>query len=766
MRPYAQITPMSARRRKTASAKAGETSNLEELLESFGKPAKNRSERKPLAVPSLLPPKEDPSWNIVTEGVDPFREREFESWFTVSNGIVGTRGSVEEGNDASDPATFIGGTYVELAGSTNKRDLVSGPNWTELTPLVGDEPVTLRTGTILLHQRVLDLRNGILIRTWRQNLPSGTLMTYRSGRFASMADPQLLVLWAEIKAGYIPAELGESYEVKELSEIMTSSGAIEFGSLTRNASGRTVRLAAVKRPGAENEQSAEEVLNQADQNGIAKLLSRHKAAWKQRWQEAEVIVEGDSEAQRSLRFALYHLISAGEDSGYASIGARGLTGRGYHGHVFWDTEVFVLPFFIATHPQTAKGLLQYRHRLLPAARAKAALFGYRGALYPWESADTGEEVTPPGMTTSSGKTIQFLTGLQEHHIAADVSWAAWRYWQWTGDEEFLTTAGAEILVETARFWASRARRRRDGRLHIAKVIGPDEYHDSVDDNAFTNVLARWNLERASEAVEFISGLDDKDSRNCLANMGVKQAELKRWRRVASGLVDGFQSSTGLYEQFAGYFRLKDMVAANLAERPFPADLLLGSNRIRRSQVIKQADVLMLAHMLPELMPPDIIKANYRYYEPRSSHGSSLSPAIHASIAARVGALDEALTYFRMAAAIDLNDEMGNAAQGIHMAAMGGLWQAVVSGFGGIRADKDALWVDPHLPEPWQRLAFPISFRGHSIYVDATRDSLTLTLSAPTRIAVGTGLPATLAGGRHTAKLSGDGWSELKQVVEA
>ena len=743
------------RRRKTGRFQAPD-----QPLDSDG-----QSQKAPMGQETLRIPRPriigDPNWKITVEGVDPLREPEFESWFTISNGISGTRGSVEEGSDASDPATFIAGSYVESEQGCN---LATGPNWTELAILVGNglTPVTLHTGDVHSHKRVLNLRNGILLRYWLQRLPSGALMSYRSGRFASMAEPQLMVLWAEVKAGLMDAEIGEGGEVKEYTEIITRSGPIEFATLTKNGAGKTLRLAAVRRPGADSERPVDQVLESADRQGVSKLLASHAAAWEKRWQRAEVVVEGDPSAQKALNFALYHLMSAGESSGYASIGARGLTGRGYHGHVFWDTEVFMLPFFIATHPPTARGLFNYRHRLLPAAKAKATSLGYKGALFPWESADNGEERTPKWITVTPSKQVPLLSGLQEQHISADVAWAAWQYWRWSGNDEFLAACGADLIIETARFWASRATRRRDGRLHIAKVIGPDEYHQTVDDNAFTNVLARWNLEQAANTVEYLS--DSEASKESLSRLGVTQAEVRRWRRTASGLVDGFDPSTGLYEQFAGFFRLEEILAAKMAERPFPADLFLGAKRTARSQVIKQADVLMIAHMLPELVPLDITAANYRYYEPRTSHGSSLSPAIHALIAARIGAIDEANAYFRMAAAIDLNDEMGNASQGIHMASLGGLWQAAVAGFGGTRVHDDALRIDPHLPGHWTRLAFPVLFRGVELYVDATANSLSVTVSDRVKIAIGDGPATAVSKGRHLARLANGAWSRLEQVV--
>jgi kojibiose phosphorylase len=305
--------------------------------------------------------------------------------------------------------------------------------------------------------------------------------------------------------------------------------------------------------------------------------------------------------------------------------------------------------------------------------------------------------------------------------------------------------GAELVVETARFWASRARRGRDGRYHIGRVIGPDEYHEGVRDNAFTNGLARWNLERALELAEG-------------GRFRLPRRELERSRAVAAGLVDGFDPETLRYEQFDGYFELDDVLAEELAPRPFAGHLVLGPERLARTQIVKQPDVLMLGHMLPETMPADVLRANYRYYEPRTSHGSSLSPAIHAALAARIGDAEQALAYFRMAAAVDLGDAMGNAAEGVHIATLGGLWQAAVLGFGGLRPEGDAVRLDPRVPEAWRRLSFVLRWRGTKLTVEAGAEELRLTLDGPVTVAVGTGAARSLRAGRFRSGRTARGWS--------
>jgi trehalose/maltose hydrolase-like predicted phosphorylase/nucleotide-binding universal stress UspA family protein len=362
------------------------------------------------------------------------------------------------------------------------------------------------------------------------------------------------------------------------------------------------------------------------------ITARHRDAWLARWKASDVRIEGDPFAQRALRLAIYHLSSAANpEDERVSIGARGLSGTAYQGHVFWDTDIFMLPFFTLTYPEAARALVMYRYHTLAGARAKAARLGYRGALYAWESTDSGEEVTPAFVVAPDGEVIRILTGEQEQHISADVAFGVWKYWEATGDERFLLQAGAEILIETARFWASRAAREEDGRYHIRGVIGPDEYHETVDDNAYTNGLAQWNLEIGREATSLVAERWPEQWRLLSRRLGLEPEEPREWLRVARDLYTGFHEQTGLFEQFHGYFGLEEIDLAAFASRIAPMDVLLGRERIQRSKIIKQADVVMLVYLLWERLPLDVRRANFEYYEPRCGHGSSLSPAIHALV---------------------------------------------------------------------------------------------------------------------------------------
>ena len=315
------------------------------------------------------------------------------------------------------------------------------------------------------------------------------------------------------------------------------------------------------------------------------------------------------------------------------------------------------------------------------------------------------------------------TGAHEIHVVGAVAWAASHYLDWTGDEAFAAGPATDLLVETARYWAACARTDGAGRTHLYGVIGPDEYHEPVDDNAYTNVLARWNL-RSAAALAARSG-------------AVPAAERERWCRTADALVDGFDPETGRYEQFAGFGDLEPLVIADVApHRPIAADLWLGGHRVRAAQVVKQADVLMLHHLLPDEVVPGSLGPNLDFYEPRTAHGSSLSPGVHAALFARAGRTAEARHWLGLAARIDLDDITQTTAGGLHLATMATVWHALAFGFLGVRPHTDHLALDPRVPPEWGTLEVRLHHRGTRLAIRAGPDHLTVTADGPASVTVG------------------------------
>ena len=681
-------------------------------------------------------PTNESDWVLIEEGFTLAREHEVESLSAIGNGYVGSRGSLAEGCSLSAPATFVAGAF-DMGESGSGPGLVRVADWTRLCVMIEGHALQLDRGRCLEHRRILDLQQGMLWRQWRHQDELGRITRLEELRLASLADRHLLVqsvtLTAENYSGNVTIDATPTGPLIQKTKIalMIAMGLCTRlfpplgGSISSTEShthqlrmeqGETHRLdrvAAVctSRDTDDPIETASTYAKRA-MDDIDLTIARHRDAWLARWQASDIRIEGDRDAQRALRFAIYHLSSAANpEDERVSIGARGLSGLAYMGHVFWDTDIFMVPFFALTYPEAARALVMYRHHTLAGARAKAARLGYRGALYAWEFADNGDEVTPPFVITPGGEVIRILTGEQEHHISADVAFAVWNYWQATRDEPFLLDAGAEILIETARFWANRAAREDDRRYHIRGIIGPDEYHETVDDNAYTNGLAQWNLEVAEEATRLLAERWPAQWRELSRRLGLEADEPAGWLRVAHDLYTGLDERTGLFEQFQGYFGLEDIDLAAFQSRTVPMDVLLGSERIRRSQIIKQPDVVMLVHLLWDRLPSEVRRANFEYYEPRCGHGSSLSPAIHALVAARLGKIALAERYFRQAAQIDLANNMGNAAGGIHTAAMGGLWQAAVLGFAGLRLARDGPVLRPCLPPGWRSLSMRLQWRG-------------------------------------------------------
>lgn len=703
--------------------------------------------RCPVELPAH--PVDDPAWQIVEHGFVLAREHEIESLFALGNGYVGVRASLAEGTPLSSPATFVAGVYERRPDGSATPELLRLPEWASVEGTIDGEPIRLERGEILRHRRVLDLRSGMFWREWRHRDPSGRVTTIRGVRLASQADRHLLlqsvtltpenysgrvVVRSTLSGGTVTSTEGGHQVAMHVTSTLETPVALVHAlangadaapppaplvlDVERGGTHRLDRIVTVfssretRDPRGAARAHAERVLCE---RGLDALIADHRGAWAELWDAADVAIEGDLDDQIALRFAVYHLSSAVHPEDEAvSIGARGLTGTGYAGHVFWDTEIYMLPFFTLTRPRAARSILTYRHRTLDAARARARARGHRGALYAWESADTGEDVTPPFILAPDGEIVPVLAGEQELHISADVAYGVWSYWHATGDEAFLREQGAEILIETARFWASRAALGEDGRYHLLGVMGPDEYHASVDDDAFTNVMAQWNLERAAEVVSLARRRWPREAAALLERLGVTADEPSTWLDVASRMYVGLDEESGLIEQFRGYFGLEDIDLSVHEPRQAPIDVLLGRERIAASQVIKQPDVVMLFHLLEDRFPRRVREACFRYYEPRTAHGSSLSPPVHAAVAARLGDVELAARYFRQTAEIDLANNMGNAASGVHMAALGGLWQAAVLGFAGLRLGEDGPSVEPHLSPRWRRMSFRILWRGRPV----------------------------------------------------
>jgi kojibiose phosphorylase len=751
----------------------------------------------------------DAGWTVEEPGFDVAREHEIEALLAIANGYVGSRASLAEGSSVSRPATFLAGAFEPAPDPGGVPELVVLPDWARLRFTVEGEQVGVETGHMVGHRRVLDLRRGLLLREGTEHGAGGHVTRLRTVHLASLADRHLLVeqveLWPQNYSGAVRVEavvsgdlprdggagrwagfvatpeegtglllLGQTYRgltvalashLETLPECPRARGCCEasddVGAERYELSvrmGEPCRLhrAVVLRSSRDEEDTAGAagaLRGALRAEPPERALARHEAAWAARWRRAGVVIDGAPGLERALRFAVYHLVSAANpEDPRCSIGARALTGEAYRGHVFWDTDIFMLPFFAHTYPEAARALVEYRRLTLPGARRKAAAHGYAGALYAWESTDTGDETTPAVMVTPFGEVVRVLCGEQEHHISADVAYGACATARVTGDA-LLAGPGRTILLETARFWASRATRGPDGLFHIEKVIGPDEYHEAVDDNAFTNWMARFNLRRAARVAE--------------------AEEARAFDAIADAMYLGLDAETGLIEQFRGFHALERVDLAALRGGHVPADVVLGRARTAASQVIKQADVVQLVALLWDELAPAVRRRCFLHYEPRTVHTSSLSPGIHALVAARLGLTEIAARYLEQTADIDLGNTMGNAAGGVHAAALGSLWQAVVQGVGGVRPapdDDEALWIEPHLLPAIRHLGFPLTWRGRQLTVDVDAGAVEVAVEEGPPLTVRAVGPACGAsvraepGRRYAARRGPEGYAAWEETA--
>ncbi len=719
----------------------------------------------------------DPAWRLATEGYDPLRESSIESRFTVSNGFLGVRGGRAVTPGARwivPPRTYVAGLFDTPPAEQAIPVLIPAASWLQVRISGPGKPMVHHPFDVPSHRMTLDMRRGLVLTEWSHCQPGEVCIRLRTLRLVSLSERAvgLQVIRLEVEEGEAEVTLEAGFEGLDLGLICTRLDG-QLVEWRTQLSGKRLAMATAlgfeldgrvlpaevsgplrycwrwqARPGQvawlermvvlvrsddnalEPGPSARQKLDAARRLGWRGIVKAHEDAWRERWDASDVIVEGDPAAQQALRFAIYHLNSAANPSDdRVSIGARALTGDDYHGHVFWDTEIYLLPFYIWTWPEAARAALMYRFHTLNGARQKAAAMGWRGALYAWESTDTGIETTPTQIIGPDRVVIPVLCGTQEQHISADVAYAVWNYWQITGDDDFLCAAGAEIILETARFWASRAALEADGRSHIRGVIGPDEYHEDIDDNAFTNVMARWNIRRGLEIASMLQERWPETWARLSSKLHLERDELDEWRLVADTIADGLDPKTGLFEQFAGYFGLEDVDLNNYTGRSVPMDVVLGRERTQRTQVVKQADVVALLALLPEEFPGGMGLKNFRYYEARCGHGSSLSLSMHGVAAARVGETEKALRYLRQSVAIDLSDSYVGIGGGVHIAALGGNWMVAVLGFAGLRSRQDGIMLDPKLPSKWRSLAFNVQWRGRTvnIRVDNERQILEVAL---------------------------------------
>lgn len=731
-----------------------------------------------------------PGWGgdfLLTEvGYHPDRVELNGSRFLLSNGYMGYRGTLEEAEKEDLVACTLAGVYDQVG--TAWREPVNAPNG--LYTLLSFNGQPLRPGLIkpAAHQQMLDLQQALHRRRTTFTFAEHSV-EIEAERFLSLADPHLMVMayhFRSAHAGEIVIETGIDADVWDLNgphftEVSFAAAGPSRTATVRTNEGKviavaeavsgiegqkelvtgeqrllqriTLTVAAGKEycfykyvavytsldpecaaVGGASDRRAQEAVRRAVAVGFDKLRAEHVACWAERWQRSRVVVTGDPEAQFALDYSIYHLLAVvPAHTEHASIPARGLSAQTYKGAIFWDTELFMLPFFIYTQPELARKLLRYRYHTLDGARRKAAEYGYRGAFYAWESQETGEDACSYFNVTDvfSGRPLRTYFRDKQIHISADIAYAIWQYYLITGDESLLFEGGAEIILETARFYYSYAYFKKDkSRYELLDVTGPDEYHERVANNTYTNYMVKYNLAIALEVIGLLREKDEVFYQSLIEKLD--------FEKDLSGLVEMNEllylpppdPQTKLIEQFDGYFRLEDVKLSDLKARmKMPHEYLGGGNGLASTtQIIKQADVVALLNLFKADFSRAVKKANWAYYEPRTEHGSSLSPCVYAMLAAELGKKDWAYRYFLQTATIDLTGDYKRYVGtlyigGTHPAANGGAWMGAVFGFGGLHFDGKTVKLKPLLPAEWQALAFNFQVKGQWFTVEMTEEQV-------------------------------------------
>ncbi|MEO7015145.1 MAG: glycosyl hydrolase family 65 protein [Leifsonia sp.] len=706
-----------------------------------------------------------------------------ESLFALSNGHIGWRGNLDEGEPHGLPGSYLNGVFEERPLPYAERGygypesgqtIINVTNGKVIRLLVNDEPFDIRYGQLQSHERNLDFQAGVLNRRAEWISPAGCAVEVTSTRLVSLVQRAVAAICFEVKAVtqttriVVQSELVANEQLPELGGDPRVAAALESplveqadsargaraglvhsvrhsglivaavmdhvvdgppGTQVQSESfphlGRTMvsttlepgerlRLVKIVAYGWSGSRTLPAVRDQADaalagamQTGWDGLLAEQRRYLDDFWSRADVELDGDTAVQQAVRFSQFHVLQAGARAEGRAIAAKGLTGRGYDGHAFWDTETFVLPVLTYTAPDAAEHALRWRHSTLPLAMERAAQLGLKGAAFPWRTI-RGEECSS-----------YWPAGTAAFHVNADIAAAAIRYVWATGDLDFERTIGVELLVQTARLWRSLGHHDNQGRFRIDGVTGPDEYSAIADNNVYTNLMAQQNLTGAADAA---ARHNDQ-----AAELGVNAEEMASWRDAAAGMFIPYDQALGVHPQAEGFTAHQVWDFANTTTAQYPLLLNFPYFDLYRKQVVKQADLVLAMQLRPDVFTAEQKARNFAYYEAITVRDSSLSACAQAVIAAEVGQLDLAEDYLAEAALMDLHDLEHNTRDGLHLASLAGVWTALVAGFGGMRHTEGAVNFRPRLPSGFSRLAFGLLLAGRPLHVEVTRGSATYSI---------------------------------------
>ncbi len=731
-------------------------------------------------------------WQIIEKTFDPDSLVTTGSNFMIGNGYLGYRGTFAEWVACHYVACTVTDTWDTAPGS-EWRELCTVPNGLFTQVWVDDAMLSAFVGEFSEYHRELNLRYGLNRRSGVWESENGKRIRIKVEKFASYDNVHVVPmkytlqaldkmqltlhagidgqLWSLNGNHFKKLNLFEeqnllgietrTHEFKIQVDVICSlklTGKKHFDESTRKQNRRLIKelhfhLEAGEAVTLEQtmvvyhsndvpnpRQAAMADASEARDSGFDALYLAHQPHWERIWKASDIQIEGDLEAQTLARFNLYQATIATPTHAKLPIGARGLSCQVYQGAAFWDQETFNLPMYLYTHPEVARKLIEYRHDTLPGARKKAQDLGYYGAFYAWTSGKTGEELFPDYFFTDvlTGRKIHNHFNSWQIHISPDIVYALWVYFEASGDWDFMLNYGAEIAFEVAQFLVSRVHFKMDkDRYEFIRLLGPDEYHENVDNNAYTNYLAQFSLEKAAYIFFRMVEENPQKLETLLEKTGLARSAVNAWVDIALKLyLPQPDPETKLIEQCDDFFKLEDITPKALRTRLIDPEEYWGwPNGIAvEAQVLKQADVLQLFALLDDKFTPEVMRANYDYYEPRTEHGSSLSPSVHAMVAAWANYPEEAYRYFFEAAAIDLYNASkkvisgGTFLGGIHTAAAGSVWQMIVKGFAGFKWVSGELQFRPALPAAWEGIRFKLVVHGNWITVHLTHKALKIQAS--------------------------------------
>lgn len=735
-------------------------------------------------------------WEIVKNNFEEDQLITTGSNFMIGNGYLGYRGTLAEWGADEYVGCIVTDTYDMADGKW--RELCNVPNGLFTKLVVEGEEMSVFDSKVLNYQQKIDFKNALYNRETAWQTESGVTVDLAVEKFASYDNLHLIAMdykfsvdeKTEIKVvtgidGEVWDLNGKHFKDYRLLEednllaIETTTGEQEIN--VDVVEGLNILGAeAVEEKIEENEEeiyrhltfeleadsevilrkvagiySSNDVDNPLEaaksdvkeglEIGYSHLKENHINSWDELWSVSDIKIEGDLEAQTVLRFNLYHnIICTPAHSDELPIGARGLSCQAYQGAAFWDQEIFNMPMFLYTQPEIAKNILTYRYKNLDGARNKARQLGYYGAYYPWISGKSGEELCPDFFFENvlTGRKIRNHFNDWQIHVSPDIAYAVWHYYQATDDWEFIEDFGAEIVFEVAQFLVSHAYFKKDkNRYEIVKVVGPDEYHENVDNNAFTNYQAQYVLDKAVDIYNKLEETAPEKLSDLSERIDIDESDLEMWEEMAELMyLPESDEDTLLIEQFEGYFDLEDVTPEEVEERLQDPHEYLGwpVGVATRTQVTKQADLLQLFCM-QNRFSEEVMRANYDYYEPRCEHGSSLSPSAHSIIAGKIGYLDDAYDYFMESCTVDLYNRSkaihgGTFIGGIHTAACGAAWKMIVQGFAGLELpetpeDNEVVSFTPGLPEKWEKVKFNFCYRYNEFEITMTEDEFIIKAAA-------------------------------------